>query len=75
MPKTRMRSERVRRTLSRAARTGTELERDVAMLLGKPPYDTPSNYCWNDGYFARSLRDKYGERAVDKERARQQRED
>lgn len=33
---------------------------DLAKLDGKPPYNTPSNYCWGDGYFASSLEQKYG---------------
>lgn len=47
------------------------LEDHVAMLLGKSPYDHPSNICWNDPYFARSLIAKYGEKAVEEEIARQ----
>jgi len=49
-----------------------ELEDAVAKLLGKPPYNHPSNFCWNDNYFAKSLNDKYGEIAVAKETKRQQ---
>jgi len=33
-----------------------ELEDDVKKLLGFPPYDSPSNYCWHDNYFAHSHR-------------------
>jgi hypothetical protein len=51
-----------------------DLQRDVAKLLGKPPYDGPENICRNDNYFGRSLRDKYGELALSKEINRQQRE-
>lgn len=55
-------------------KVNADLQRDVAKLLGKPPYDRPENFCWNDNYFARSLRDKYGELALSKEINRQQRE-
>ena len=41
-----------------------ELEKDVRMLLGLPPYDGPTNICWNDNYFAHSLKIKYGEKAL-----------
>ena len=33
---------------------------DLKMLRGLPPYDTGSNICRGDGYFARSLEKKYG---------------
>ncbi len=33
---------------------------DLKTLYGIPPHDTWSNYCAGDGYFARSLEDKYG---------------
>jgi hypothetical protein len=33
---------------------------DLKKLRGLPPYNTPSNTCWGDGYFAASLRKKYG---------------
>lgn len=42
------------------------LEKDIKILLGLPPYNSPSNYCWNDNYFAASLNSKYGEIAVSK---------
>lgn len=48
-----------------------ELKDDVAKLLGKPPYNHPSNICWNDNYFSKYLNDKYGEIAVNKEIDRQ----
>jgi len=38
----------------------TELEKDLAMLDGKPPYDGPENPCRADAYYARSLQVKYG---------------
>lgn len=41
-----------------------ELERKVRMLMGIPPHNQPSNICWNDGYFYRSLVIEYGEKAV-----------
>lgn len=61
-----------RATLIKPEKQQTELERDVAKLLGKPPYDGPENYSRNDNYFGRSLRDKYGELALSKEINRQQ---
>lgn len=36
------------------------LEDDLAKLDGRPPYDTGSNICRSDAYFARSLEKKYG---------------
>lgn len=33
---------------------------DLKMLEGLPPYDGGSNHCRGDGYFARSLEQKYG---------------
>lgn len=43
----------------------SELEDKVRMLLGVKPYDQDTNYCKHDTYFAKSLRDRYGDRAVD----------
>jgi hypothetical protein len=43
-----------------------ELRDDVRKLLGKPPYNHPANFCWNDGYFHRSLQAKYGDARVAK---------
>ena len=37
-----------------------ELRDDLAKLNGRPPYNDPANFCWNDNYFARSLVMKYG---------------
>lgn len=45
----------------------TKLEDDVRKLLGLKPHDSPSNICWNDNYFAKSLEEKYGEKVVRKE--------
>lgn len=36
------------------------LRDDLAKLNGKPPYNDPANFCWNDNHFARSLVTKYG---------------
>lgn len=44
-----------------AASDEHQLEDDVKKLLGLPPYNSPSNFCWNDNYYARSLQEKYGE--------------
>ncbi len=38
----------------------TELREDLAKLDGKPPYNTGSNILQGDGYFAKSLEEKYG---------------
>lgn len=38
---------------------------DTRKLLGKKPYNHPSNFCWNDNYFAKSLTDRWGERACE----------
>ena len=35
---------------------------DARMLLGKGVYNTPGNYLFGDGYFAKSCLDKYGEK-------------
>lgn len=34
----------------------SKLIRDIQVLEGMPPYDTGSNYCRGDGYFAKDLR-------------------
>jgi hypothetical protein len=47
------------------------LEDCVKKLLGKPPYDHPSNICWNDSYYHKSLEREYGEANVAREIARQ----
>ncbi len=41
-----------------------ELLDGVRKLQGLPPYDSPANLCWNDGYFHRSLVGQFGEVAV-----------
>lgn len=33
---------------------------DLKKLYGLPPYDSGGNICRGDGYFARSLEEKYG---------------
>lgn len=33
---------------------------DLQKLWGLPPHNIPSNHCWGDGYFAASIRTKYG---------------
>ncbi len=38
-----------------------EIRKAIAMLDGKPPYDVPSNTCWNDATFGKSLEEKYGQ--------------
>jgi hypothetical protein len=41
-----------------------DLEDSVKKLLGLPPYQSPANYLYNDGYFYKSLVAKYGQAAV-----------
>lgn len=36
------------------------LKDDLDKLDGNPPHNKPSNPCINDGYYARSLEEKYG---------------
>jgi hypothetical protein len=33
---------------------------EIRMLEGLPPHNHPGNLCYGDGYFAKSLVDKYG---------------
>lgn len=37
-----------------------EARDEIRMLEGLPPHNTPSNICFGDGYFAKSLIHKYG---------------
>ena len=37
-----------------------EARKDLMMLHGDPPYNSWSNICYGDGYFAASLVRKYG---------------
>lgn len=32
----------------------------LARLDGKAPYNTPSNICWNDAYYAKSIEREFG---------------
>lgn len=36
------------------------LREKLAMLDGDPPYDTGSNICYGDGYFAKSIEREFG---------------
>lgn len=38
---------------------------DLKMFLGLPPFNTPSNFCYLDGYFALSIEKKYGKKISD----------
>lgn len=38
----------------------TSLRTDIAKFLGEGEYNTPSNHCRGDGYFAKSLEEKWG---------------
>jgi len=38
-----------------------KLKRNLMLLDGKPPYNTPNNHCWNDVYFRRSIEKEFGE--------------
>ena len=48
--------------LSRVTANGLidSIRDDLDKLDGKGIHNTPSNYCWGDGYFASSLERKYG---------------
>lgn len=37
------------------------IRRDLDKLDGKREFNSPSNICWGDGLFAKSLEEKYGE--------------
>lgn len=51
----------------------TELQQDLDMLDGKPPYAGPENHARNDLYFATSLERKYGRPLEDLRRMAKQR--
>lgn len=54
-------SETTREEFSRAIKgRHKDLLEDMAKLDGDPPYNTYTNICWHDGYFALSLEAKYG---------------
>lgn len=36
-----------------------QLIEELKTLNGLPPHNTPSNICWNDGYFAKSIERRY----------------
>lgn len=40
------------------------LEDQVKKLLGLPPYNSPVNFCYMDGYFSHALKSEFGEKAV-----------
>lgn len=42
----------------------SELLNVLKKLNGLPPYDTPSNLCRNDGYFAQSIRNNFSEAQI-----------
>ena len=42
----------------------SELLDALKKLNGLPPYDTPSNLCRNDGYFAQSIRNNFSEAQI-----------
>lgn len=37
-----------------------EARNDLKILYGDPPHDTWSNHCYGDGYYANSLKRKWG---------------
>lgn len=41
-----------------------ELEEMLKKLYGLPPYDNWSNICYGDGYFAKSIKDKFSEQEI-----------
>jgi len=42
------------------ARYLDQLQDKLARLDGKPPYNTPGNFCYADGYFALSIEKDFG---------------
>lgn len=47
--------------VAKAVRVSEAALKSARMIQGKPPYNTFTNYCYGDGYFARSCIDKFGE--------------
>ena len=41
-----------------------ELEEMLKKLYGLPPYNNCSNICYGDGYFAKSIEDKFSEQEI-----------
>ena len=41
-----------------------ELEEMLKKLYGLPPYDNFSNICYGDGYFAKSIEDKFSKEEI-----------
>ncbi|WII71745.1 hypothetical protein QJS83_14870 [Bdellovibrio sp. 22V] len=48
--------------IDKAVRVSEAALKAARMIQGKPPYNTWTNYCYGDGYFARSCIDKFGEK-------------
>lgn len=42
----------------------SELEEMLKKLYGLPPYDNWSNICYGDGYFAKSIEDKFSKEEI-----------
>lgn len=42
------------------------LKKDLKKLYGLPPYNTPTNTSYGDGYLAKSIKEKYEEDAIKK---------
>ena len=43
-----------------------ELEEMLKKLYGLPPYNTWTNICYGDGYFAKSIEDKFSKEEIKK---------
>jgi hypothetical protein len=40
------------------------LRSDLQKLYGLAPYNTPSNICYGDGYFAKSIESRYSKEKI-----------
>lgn len=47
-----------------------ELEEMLRKLYGLPPYDNWSNICYGDGYFAKSIQEKFSEEDIKRTKKR-----
>lgn len=43
-----------------------ELEEMLKKLYGLPPYNTWTNLCYGDGYFAKSIQEKFSQDEINK---------
>lgn len=56
----RKKRQEMRKRNKAAKHAPTGATRDMKMLRGYPPYDDYSNICYGDGYFVKSLEQRYG---------------